>query len=132
MLYSFFNAWDRIEAMNPFGVNHFTDFFIEYHIDPALCSDIDSNLFLDLMIPRQRNVRRIKIEDRVSKRVFWVYVDIQWHQVSFQSTPLSPFVQSATIDPSPNDLIRVILAFYHQQPYRCTKRKMEVRPTRKQ
>ena len=123
MLYEFFEEWDGLESMNPFGVNNFSDLFISHGVSEMLCSDIDSNLYLDLMTPRRREIRRIKVEDRASALVFWVYVNVDWCMVSFQTTPLSPLFHTVSIQPNAHDLVSALVAFYHHQPHRCTRRR---------
>jgi hypothetical protein len=109
---SFFQKWDMLEAMNPFGVAYFAGFFMEHGVPRTLAFDIDQFLFLDLLNFRQEAIRRIKAEARVSREVFWVHVDLDASLVSFQISPSAPFVCSIMIDMDPVSLVRLIYQYF--------------------
>lgn len=115
---NFFSAWDHLEASYPFGVMYFASIFMEHGVSAARCGDVDEFIFMDLMIPRNPMIRRIKVEGRVDREVFWVYVDMNSSLVSFQSHPSAPLVCSMPMEELPDDLIRMILSYFrhlHQQ-----------------
>jgi len=115
-LLPFFDAWDRLEAFTPFGVAAFAPLFMEHGVAPALAMDVDECLFLDLIPQRFHGVRRIKIEARVSRAVFWVYVDLNEMLVSFQSNPQAPLVWSTPLDP-PSPMGLVSIFFQHHRSW---------------
>ena len=112
----FFMAWDRLEAMWPFGVVRYAPLFIEYGVPSALAGDVDQFLFLDLMRPRFPGIRRVKVEARISRQVFWVYIDLNTMLVSFQRSPLAPLVCSVPISSEPYEFVRLIFRYHlHQE-----------------
>ena len=114
-LSSFFTAWDNLEAVWPFGVVQFAPLFIDYGIPSALAGDVDEFLFLDLMAPRFPGIRRMKVEARISREIFWVYVDMNTMLVSFQSSPLAPLVCSMSISSEPCEFVRLIFQYHLYQ-----------------
>ena len=114
----FFTAWDNLESMHPFGVVNFAPLFMEYGVAQALALDVDEYLFLDLITPRLRGVRRIKVEARISQRVFWVYVDLDARVVSFQVDPMAPLTWSNSVDEKPCSLVSLIFHYHMTQERR--------------
>ena len=108
----FFRDWDSLEAMHPFGVMNVATLFMQYGIPDAMAFDIDEFLFFDLMWSRISNIRRIKVEARVSRDIFWVYVDLDSNIVSFQTSPVAPLTWSVTIRDGPNQLVRIIVHYH--------------------
>ena len=88
--------------------------FVEFGVHEAIAGDVDEFLFLDLMNTGV-DIRRIKVEARISRRIFWVYLDVQTCVLSFQATPVAPFTHTTAIMPHPDSLIRSILAHYNIQ-----------------
>lgn len=111
----FVYAWDILESAHPFGVDHYTPFFRDFDIPVELCEYVDRNLYLDMMIPRQVDVRRLKVERRQSNTVSWVYVEILSPStvgVAFQATPTSSFNFVIAVEATPRALIEA-LVLYH-------------------
>ena len=104
LLYDFFMEWDALEAMYPFGVIMFTPLFLDYGV------------FLDLMIPRQIDVRRIKVQSRASGHIFWVRVELSPSHaiISFQSSPSAPLMCTQSVVASPSAVIETIVAMYRR------------------
>ena len=109
---SFFQKWDQLEAMHPFGVAYFAGLFMEHGVPHRLAFDIDQFLFLDLLNFRHETIRRIKVEARISREVFWVHVDLDSGLVSFQADPSAPFVCSIMIDMEPIQLMRLVFQYF--------------------
>jgi hypothetical protein len=112
----FFAEWDDLEAAHPFGVVRFAPLFMEHGVPQALALDVDECLFLDLMTPRHMEIRRIKVEERVSQRVFWVYVDLGARAISFQENPMAPLRWSVVLDGDcPWELVRLVFQRHRMQ-----------------
>lgn len=110
----FFDDWDHLEATHPFGVMYCAPMFVRHGVDAVLSRDVDQHLFLDLMVPRHPSIRRLKVEGRVQREVFWVYVDLDASLVSFQESPLAPFVSSVALPEGPDDFVRAVMAYFRQ------------------
>ena len=115
----FFAEWDALEAAHPFGVTSFAPLFMRHGVPQALAFDMDECLFMDLMTPRRLEVRRIKVEDRVSQRVFWAYVDLGARCVSFQENPMAPLRWSSSLDGDhPCEVVRLVFQHHRMQARR--------------
>ena len=116
LLYDFFMEWDALEAMYPFGVIMFTPLFLDYGVSSGACLVVDEELFLDLMIPRQIDVRRIKVQSRASGHIFWVRVELSPSHaiISFQSSPSAPLMCTQSVVASPSAVIETIVAMYRR------------------
>ena len=114
----FFDAWDALETMFPFGVQTFGPLFADFGVPITLCNEVDDLLFLDLIPQRSENVRRIKVEGRHSRRSFWVYVEMLRASrallMSFQNSPNSPLRFTVCIVASPYAVVDA-LASFHQR-----------------
>jgi len=111
-LRAFFDEWDDLESANPFGVMRFQPLFVRYGVSEVMAADVDEFLFLDLMSRRHINIRRIKVQARLTDEIFWVYLDLRTSVLSFQATPMAPMTYSVTIDADPVWLVRFIMAYY--------------------
>ncbi len=110
----FFDDWDHLEACHPFGVMYLAPTLVQHGVVAVCAHDVDEHLFLDLMVPRNPAIRRIKVEGRVRREVFWVYVDLDSSVVSFQASPSAPFVFSLPIPPTPDDFVRMVLGYFRR------------------
>ena len=109
---AFLCAWDALEAANPFGINHFTPFFLNFGIPGELCAYVDRDLYVDMMVPLHVGVRRFKIERRQSSTVSWMFVGILSDSslfVAFQATPTARFTSVFTIEATPRALIETLV-----------------------
>jgi hypothetical protein len=111
---AFFDAWDDLEAANPFGVMYFRPLLLQHGVSEAMAGDVDEFLYMDLMTRRMVHIRRIKVQARITEELFWVYLDLRTSTLSFQSMPSAPFTYSTTIVPEPAWLMRLIMAYYRQ------------------
>ena len=114
----FFAAWDCLEAAHPFGVTGFVSLFSQFGVGPDDCARVDRHLFLDLMNARRPEVRRIKVEGRRSRKVFWVYIDLRTSTIGFQDGPMHPFVLTTFVSPTPSAIVGAIVA-YHELTDGC-------------
>ena len=110
----FFSAWDDMETMHPFGVQRFTPLFREFGVPSQLCIPVDRLLYLDMMVPVYSNIRRIKMEDRRSSRILWVYVELMHFCafVGFQTSPSDPFEYLTVINALPHELIALMISYF--------------------
>lgn len=111
---AFVCAWDALESAHPFGVDHFTPLFLDYGVSVELCEYVDRYLYLDMMIPRHVDVRRLKMERRHSSSVSWVYLEILSPTslaVAFQATPIAPFDFVVRIEATPRALIETLVLY---------------------
>lgn len=110
----FFYEWDIIEQMHPWGVPFFTPLFQGFGVASSLCQEVDSRLFLDLMIQVHPSVRLIRVEGRFSSVLFWVHVEMRlpFALVSFQRQPLAPLERSVFVVASPSLIVACILGFH--------------------
>ena len=110
--------------MYPWGVERLTPFLSEYEVSNAICDEIDTRLFLDLMVPRQHGVQRIRVEGRFTGVVFWAQLaglDIDMDDdgslarvviVTFQRTPISPFECGVSVSASPNAVVASLVGYH--------------------
>ena len=110
----FFVEWDWLERLNPWGVMSLSLFFSANGVPEYMCEEVDSRLFLDVMIPVHWGSWRIKVEGRYSGCVFWVHILL--HQtfatVCFQRTPNMPYLRTISIVATPASIVACILAFH--------------------
>lgn len=114
VMQNFFSAWDVIETMHPFGVQRFTPLFRDFGVSSQLCVSVDECLYLDLMVSIYPNVRRIKIEDRRSSRIKWVYVELLHSAVlvGFQRSPSDRFEYLTVVDALPQAFVALVVSYF--------------------
>ena len=115
----FFNVWDVVEQMHPWGVERLQPMLADFDVPAALCAEIDSRLFFDLMIARQPDVQRVRVEGRHSGVVFWAQFEglasdaPDAHiSVAFQRTPAHGFDCRAEVAASPRALVGCLAAHH--------------------
>jgi hypothetical protein len=97
----FFNVWDVVEQMHPWGVERLQPMLADFDLPAALCAEIDSRLFFDLMIARQPDVQRVRVEGRHSGVVFASDTPDSRIAVAFQRTPAQAFDCRTEVAASP-------------------------------
>ena len=107
--------------MNPWGVERLTPFLSSFDVSDAICDEIDTRLFLDLMISRQHGVQRIRVEGRFTGVVFWAQLaglDVESVEslarvkVAFQRTPISPFECGVYVSASPKAVVASLVGYH--------------------
>ena len=117
----FFAVWDVVELMNPWGVERMEPFLATFDVPAAMCADIDSRLFLDLMIARQPGVQRMRVEGRCTGVVFWAQVDgiddehAARVNVSFQASPAEPFTLSVSVAARPRAVLACLVGYHRMR-----------------
>jgi len=129
---AFVRAWDALETMHPFGIDRFTPLFMDFGVPAELCEYVDRFLFLDMMVPRHTDVRRLKVERRQSSTVSWAYVQILSSSalaVAFQATPATPFERIMTMEATPRALIEALVLYHGAStvPVKCAQRRLPTR-----
>jgi hypothetical protein len=124
---SFFNEWDQLERMHPWGVNFLGPFLSGFGVPRALCNEVDDRLFIDLVTQVHPNVYRIKVEGVFSSAFFWLHIEIHlpFAVISFQRLPNMPFERSVCVQAVPGAVIACVLAFHRWsigRPSRCVRR----------
>ena len=134
----FFAVWDTVEQMHPWGIERMQPLLADFGVSAALCEEIDSRLYVDLMIARYPDLQRIHVEGRHSGVVFWVQVegigtsDAQAARVavSFQRNPACAFDCVVSVAATPAALIaclaahhRAVLAARGRGEQRCSWRR---------
>ncbi len=126
-LRSFFVVWGGVERMNPWGVERLSGTFLDFGVPAAVCEEVDSRLYLDLMNARGTDTERIRVEGRCTGAVFWVQVDgidgetgAGWVTVSFQRTPADAFECVLSVAASPRALVAALVG-YHRTVIRSVK-----------
>ena len=111
----FFDEWDSVERMHPWGVVALSPFLRGFGISDAMCMEVDELIYIDLMIMSLSTSRYIKVEGRSSSVVFWVVVVIRYPMmiVSFADNPLAPVQRSLVVAATPSLIIACILALFH-------------------
>jgi hypothetical protein len=122
LLRYFFSTWDFIEQMHPWGVEQLKPFLSSFKVSNAICDEIDTRLFVDLMIPRQSDVQRIRVEGRVTGVVFWAQlagldVDSEIGSsarvvVRFQRTPVSQFECEVSVAATPMAVVASLVGYH--------------------
>jgi hypothetical protein len=116
----FFAVWDTVEQMHPWGIERMQPLLADFGVSAALCEEIDSRLYVDLMIARQPDVQRIRVEGRRTGVVFWVQVEGVGESgasdaritVSFQRSPASAFDCIASVAARPAALMACLAAHH--------------------
>jgi len=118
-LRNFFNVWDVVEQMHPWGVERLQPMLADFDVPAALCAEIDSRLFLDLMIARQPDVQRVRVEGRHSGVVFWAQYEGLASDtpdariaVAFQRNPAQAFDCRTEVAASPRALVGCLAAHH--------------------
>jgi hypothetical protein len=115
-LHYFFSVWDCVEQTHPWGVECLQPFMSGFDIPEAMCEEIDSRLFFDLMISlRPETQQRLKIEGRHTGVVYWAKIDYgvgAQAVVSFQTSPAAPFHFSTSVDASPRAVVGVLVGYH--------------------
>ena len=111
----FFDEWDSVERMHPWGVSALSPFLRGFGISDAMCMEVDELIFIDLMIMSLSTSRYIKVEGKSSRVVFWIVVVIRHPMMiaSFADNPLAPVQRSLVVAATPSLIIACILAFFH-------------------
>lgn len=142
-LRQFFDVWELVEQMHPWGVDCLEPFLSTFDIPASLCAEVDARLYVDLMITPHPDIRRIKLEGRGSGVVCWAVVELDPHGggddgrdddsddaeppdpgtapavhrrrivVSFQRSPAAPLVCRVSIAATPRAVV-ACLAAYHR------------------
>jgi hypothetical protein len=112
----FFAVWDTVEQMHPWGIERMQPLLADFGVSAALCEEIDSRLYVDLMIARQPDVQRIRVEGRRTGVVFWVQVEGVGEsgalRVSFQRSPARAFDCIASVAARPAALMACLAAHH--------------------
>ena len=110
----FFNEWDRLERSYPWGVQYLSPFFSGYGIPMHMCEEVDNRLYIDLMLTRIQDSRRIKVEGRHSDCMFWVHIVLYQSiaTIGFQRNPSTPYLRIVTLVATPTSIVASILAFH--------------------
>jgi len=137
----FFAVWDVVEQMHPWGVERLEPFLATFDVPAAMCEDIDSRLFFDLMIARQSGVQRLRVEGRHTGVVFWAQVDGVDDEhavrvnVSFQAMPAAPFGLVVSVEARARALMACFVGYHRMMLMRrggymgsrgCRKRNMDM------
>ena len=110
----FFNEWDRLERSYPWGVQYLSPFFSGYGIPMHMCEEVDNRLYIDLMLTRIQDSRRIMVEGRHSDCMFWVHIVLYQSiaTIGFQRNPSTPYLRIVTLVATPTSIVASILAFH--------------------
>ena len=110
----FFNEWDRLERLYPMGVQSLSPFFSGYGIPIHMCVEVDSRLYIDLMITRNQDSRRIRVDGRHSRCLFWVHIVLcqSFATIGFQRNPGTPYLRIVSLVATPTSIVAAILAFH--------------------
>ena len=123
----FFAVWDTVEQIHPWGVERLQPLLVDFGVPDALCAEIDSRLFIDLMITRYPDLQRIRVEGRHSRVVFWVQVEGIGASdarvtVAFQRTPAHAFDCVASVAARPAALMACLAAHHRAMLVAGTRR----------
>jgi hypothetical protein len=114
----FFAVWDTVEQMHPWGVERLRPLLADFGVPAAMCDEIDSRLYLDLMISHRPDVQRIRVEGRHTGVVFWVQVDEAPDDpaarvvIAFQRTPSEPFGCRVLVGARPRALMACLVGYH--------------------
>ncbi len=105
--------------LNPWGVERLGGTFSRFGVPAAMCEEVDSRLYLDLMNTRSTDTQRIRVEGRHTGVVFWVQVDgidgdvgAGWVTVSFQRTPADAFDLVISVEVRPRALVAALVGYH--------------------
>ena len=113
-----FAVWSVVEQMHPWGVERLEPFLSTFGVTAEMCSEIDERLLFDVMISPQPDVRRVRVEGRHSRVVFWAKISglndehAARVNVSFQSTPSDPFRFAVSVEARPRALVACFLGYH--------------------
>jgi len=114
----FFAVWDVVEQMYPLGVDRLEPFLSTFDIPAAMCDEIDSRLFFDLVVARQSGVQRMRVEGRHTGVLFWARVSGLDDEhavrvnVSFQASPAVPFRVVVSVEARPRALMACFVGYH--------------------